>query len=121
MTRKSYLVLFGGFWLLFRAGFLFLARFPSLSEVDGGVDAIPAIFIHSETCNPCHLFEQTVAELEREGRLVAERVSVNKHPEIREQWAVTQLPTLLLQFPDGREERVIGNVSKEALLAHLHT
>ncbi len=78
-----------------------------------------ALFIHSETCGPCFLLAQTLKELEQEGKVIVTKVIARENPEICRKFSVGALPTLVLDFPDGRRRRLVGNVDKAELLSLL--
>lgn len=82
---------------------------------------IRALLIHSETCGPCYLLSNTLTDLEAEGRVVLTKAEASENPEICRKFSVDALPVLILDFPDGRQRRVVGNVPRhelESLIAH---
>ena len=64
-------------------------------------------------CEPCRALEATLAELERERRVVVAKLDVEANPGLAARYAVLSLPTAIL-FADGEPREAVYGAQKRA-------
>jgi len=72
-------------------------------------------------CSPCREMDQLLEELAEEfgGKVVFCRVDVERYPELREEYDVMGVPTLILLRGGAEVERIVGSHSKDKLIEEL--
>ena len=69
-------------------------------------------------CGPCTMFAPVLEQLasEVEGKALVGKVDIDEQPELRDQYGIMSIPTLIV-FKDGKEvSRVLGVQPKQALV-----
>lgn len=72
-------------------------------------------------CGPCKMVAPVIEEIATEymGRLKVGKVNVDDHGQVAARYGITSIPTLIL-FKDGKEEeRMIGALPKEEIIAKI--
>ncbi len=72
----------------------------------------------AQWCGPCQMLGPVIEQLgsEMEGKAVVGKVDIDEQPELRDQYGIMSIPTLIV-FKDGKEvRRVLGVQPKQALV-----
>ena len=72
----------------------------------------------AQWCGPCQMLGPVIEQLgsEMDGKAVVGKVDIDEQPELRDQYGIMSIPTLIV-FKDGKEvSRVLGVQPKQALV-----
>lgn len=72
----------------------------------------------AQWCGPCQMLGPVIEQLgsEMDGKAVVGKVDIDEQPELRDQYGIMSIPTLIV-FKDGKEvSRVLGVQPKQVLV-----
>lgn len=77
---------------------------------------------YAETCPPCQALMPTVEKLaeDYEGKIEFQKIDVHKFPELREQYKIGSIPTLLLVKKSEIVDKSVGVVPESVLVEKLN-
>lgn len=84
-------------------------------------DKLVFVDFYADWCGPCKMMSPIIDELAKdyEGEIIIGKLNTDENPNTAAQYKVMSIPTMIL-FKDGKEvDKVVGVVSKDALVEKL--